>query len=686
MTYRETTGRLLLGVLLAIPLCAIGSVPAQPQEQPKATGTGGAGGADANASSTPSSAPPSSALANTTNFPESVVPGQTVAIGGDFDPAKPDAVINIYAVGTDTVKHTVNGKAGPKSIALKLPDDLEAPGRYYLTVDYDGLSRRLVPGELRVVAKVQLNSTHPTTAYQDSNGTFHFEVIGQNFSENPQDDQIYIGGDPKILAAHRFNSAEDCKAPANFPCLWVESSEKLHVVGYKSDRYQGPLLLSVKVGSAWSAQKQLVLSRMSETGVLVTSLAIFGILALILYFLVARGMRDNVIDGQHYSAFWSLFLDKQTNSYSLSKFQLLMFSAVFAFGYLYVFLCSWLVQWHFVLPDVPSSFSAILAMSAGTTVAAAGVTATRGSKGAGGPRPSAADFVTTGGQVVPERFQFFIWTLIACFGFVALLVSQDPSTIDKFPDFPQGLLYVMGVSAGGYLAGKVGRAAGPVLRNIAWRPADSAVKIEGTGKTEADLYLGEITIQGENLSSDGDFTIDGVKLPIDPTAKGNLVTPTPQDQASDRSFSSQLKIRITQNANVELSAGDHVFRIINKDAQFAEIRFTADSPVIATVLPKGGLPHPPPDAPDANKVIAAGKEQVELLVTGSGFRLGTTARWTPANAEPADLAPGAVVLVDAKTLRVTLVPGDPGSGTLLVSTPSGFSASATVTIVDTKGS
>ena len=121
-----------------------------------------------------------------------------------------------------------------------------------------------------------------------------------------------------------------------------------------------------------------------------------------------------------------------------------------------------------MLPDVPSSFSGILAISTGTTLAAAGATAARGSKGSGPITPSAADFITIGGQVVPERFQFFVWTLVACLGFLALLVSQNPATIVGFPNFPDSLLYVMGVSAGGYLGGKLVRAAGPVIRNIAW--------------------------------------------------------------------------------------------------------------------------------------------------------------------------------------------------------------------------
>jgi hypothetical protein len=606
-------------------------------------------------------------LSDSTHFPETVSAGQTITVAGKFDPAnQKSAIVKLYLVGTEAVLKTFTGDVTDSSVSVTLPDDLK-PGRYFLTLDYDNLTNAVVPGEIRVQANaVQIDATHPTTAYSNSNGGFDFDVIGQNFSEYPEDNQIYISGKGSIVdKGNKFSQKVECEKSVKRPCLWVESTEKLHVIGYQNERYQGPLLLSVKVGTTRSAEKPLVLSRMSETAVLLSSIAIFFLLGFIIYRLVAQGMRDNVIDGRRFSPFWSFFIDKQTNSYSLSKFQFLAFSSVFVFGYLYVFLCRWLVQWQFVLPDVPSSFSGILAISAGTTLVAAGATAARGSKGAGSVFPSAADFICTGGQVVPERFQFFVWTLVACFGFTALLVSQDPATIIGFPQIPQGLLYVMGVSAGGYVGGKLTRAAGPVVRNIAWDRAGS-----------------EITIQGENLSSEADFFIDGVKLPIDPQAAQNLVTPTPQEQASERTFCSQLKIKISPIAGLDLSTGDHVFRITNKDAQFADARFTADPPTIAKVVGASSNPPAAPAGADANKLIASGKSASTVLVTGSGFRMGMTVRWTAPNAkDPTELAVSAVQFVDSQTLKITLVPGDPGNGTLVVQTSNGFSAMATVTVV-----
>jgi hypothetical protein len=538
---------------------------------------------------------------------------------------------------------------------------------------------------LRVDANAaKLDSAYPTTAYRNANAGFDFDIIGQNFNIGfPEDNKIYISGRGQIIKKW-FPDKQQCDGwsldatrrdarSTDLPCAWVESPEKLHVVGYQAESYQGPLTFSVQVGAgARSAEKKLTLSRMSETGVLLWSIGIFLVLAYVIYRSVASGMRDNVIHGKRYSPFWAFFIDKQTNSYSLSKFQFLSFSSVFVFGYLYVFLCRWLVQWQFALPDVPSSFTGILAISAGTTLAAASATAARGSKGSGPMLPSAADFICSGGQVIPERFQFFVWTLVACLGFLALLVSQDPSTIDGFPSFPQGLLYVMGVSAGGYLGGKLARPSGPVIRNIALATGNA-------GSPPGVRTV--ITIQGENLSKEGDFFIDRKLLPIVPDAREKLLTGTPQDQATDRSFCSELKIAIDPAAGLDLSIGDHEFRIMNKDGQFADTQFTADPPAITGVLEQLPLTSPP-STPEPNKIIAKASETT-ITVTGSGFREGTLVRWKPPNAqEPIELALAAVKFVNSGKLEITLVPGENrGTGTLVLVTPNGFSAVATVTVV-----
>ena len=117
----------------------------------------------------------------------------------------------------------------------------------------------------------------------------------------------------------------------------------------------------------------------------------------------------------------AFFLDRQSNSYSLSKFQVIAWTSVAVFGYVYLFLCRVFIQWKFGLPPIPDGLPTLLGISAGTTVAAIGITANRGSKGAGPMHPSFADFISTGGLVAGERFQFFIWTLVGCGGFLGVI-------------------------------------------------------------------------------------------------------------------------------------------------------------------------------------------------------------------------------------------------------------------------
>jgi hypothetical protein len=81
------------------------------------------------------------------------------------------------------------------------------------------------------------------------------------------------------------------------------------------------------------------------------------------------------------------------------------------------------------------------------------------------------------------------------------------------------------------------------------------------------------------------FTSDDMKLPIvtkdqlmesgiDPAGQSSLVTGTTQTGARDHSFCSELQITVVeQQAGVTLGPGDHRFRVVNRDAQFAETSF-----------------------------------------------------------------------------------------------------------------
>ena len=121
--------------------------------------------------------------------------------------------------------------------------------------------------------------------------------------------------------------------------------------------------------------------------------------------------------------------------------------------------------------------------------------------------------------------------------------------------------------------------------------------------------------------------------------------------------------------------GTSAFRIMNKDAQFADARFTADPPQITSVTMVNPPPPPgltPPAGTDPDKVLAASNQNTDIQVKGSGFRGGVIARWTRVGAQqPIEIT--SVQVQDNQTLKLTLVPGDVGPATLLVLAPNGFS-------------
>lgn len=135
---------------------------------------------------------------------------------------------------------------------------------------------------------------------------------------------------------------------------------------------------------------------------------ILGLLPLLLLSFVQKSVR---IGGSDYRL-RMLFLDLETNTYSLSKLQFYMWTVAAIFAYSYLFIGRVYVQHSSTWPDVPANLPGIILVAAGTAVGSQIVTAARGSKGAGDENPSLADFITSGGVVAPDRLQMLLWTFL----------------------------------------------------------------------------------------------------------------------------------------------------------------------------------------------------------------------------------------------------------------------------------
>ncbi len=593
-----------------------------------------------------------------------VAPGEDVDVPCDNLPQGAHVFIKGISDQTGGKGTQVLPGVDGKNLRFRVPDTTQA-GLYVVSVNADTKEPISVSGQLDVLGPVVLDAVYPLTNYPIGKG-FVFELAGRNFTKLSQIEVENQGPVPPCAPDTTASSGVLCRKGLQF----VDPS-RLKVVGFYPGRYYGPIQIKVRAGSSVSKPLPVTFAAATPQGAALRAAFIFLALAFVLYTLVRRGLSSDSVNGVKPSPLTSLFLDRETNSYSLSKFQVLAWTGVTVYSSIYLFLCRTLIQGDFRFPDVSQNLPQLFFVSAGTTVAATAITANWGSKGAGPPRPSIADFISTGGLVAGDRFQFFIWTLVGCAGYVYLVVGQNPETPNiSLPDIPQNFLYLMGVSSAGYLGGKLVRKPGPVIKVLSvakvtplptanppanaaaardlldakYRPQDGAIGVT--------LPVLTLNLKGENLDPTGKVKVDGQPLRGDMFWINGL--PDPQT-----GFCSDLNISL--NDATKYIEGIHDLMLVNTDGQSATISFPADPMTI----------DPIPD-------LTAGNAAVNVPITGKNFVTGITAKWR----NPAGIAqPANVTFVSDTNLTVSLVPGAAaGTGKLTLISPISLQASASVTV------
>jgi hypothetical protein len=324
-----------------------------------------------------------------------------------------------------------------------------------------------------------------------------------------------------------------------------------------------------------------------------------------------------------------------------------------------------LIQWTFQFPDIPSGWPTLLGVSAGTTVAAVGITSTRGAKGAGPVSPSFADFITSGGMVMSTRFQFFVWTLVGGVGFLFLILRSDPSNLHALPDVPTGFLYLMGISSAGYLGGKVTSLPGPNVQQLVVSSASPAVAATpaspGVPAVAASPAKLVINLKGQNLSTNAKVKLGDKELRM--LEEFTIKPLKQQDQAPDSSFCTEIELTLTTADNTYLE-NQHTLTITNKDGQMAVATFPLDG---LTISPVNNLTQ--------------GAAQVNVTVNGTNFVDRMTAVWMNAAKVATPIPATDITKNSAIEIIVKLTPGTPGTGTLTLVSPIGLRAHVDVTVV-----
>jgi hypothetical protein len=299
-------------------------------------------------------------------------------------------------------------------------------------------------------------------------GKYDFEIKGENLGSK-EDIIVRINGIP-IDFKRRLTEEQTSLGPdgGEVPYL-IWNWRNLRICGFSLDTQSlyRPLTVSIEVDQLSSKENpKLILSCVQRYTPISIALGVLGFFMVLVYLFSRQKAAKYKAKDRTYTTLAYLIIDPETNTYSLSMLQLILWSAASVLAYTYLAASQFLVQWTWVLPSVPEGLPTMLGISAGTVALAVGTSDARGSKGAGPADPGFGDLITTGGVFAPERLQFFLWTVLGVFGFISATLSQDPGTVTEMAKIPDNFLPLMGVSSLGYLAGKAIRKPGPVIAEL----------------------------------------------------------------------------------------------------------------------------------------------------------------------------------------------------------------------------
>lgn len=502
---------------------------------------------------------------------------------------------------------------------------------------------------------------------------FDMELRGERLPAPTGSDklQLLLGGDlfrlppctppsPKAEASEKTFVDQGTLVVA--PCFWtIDAGTRLSIHGVTSG-FGSTHELRLRDAAGHDSGVVKV-----HVGVITTrSLKVISILVFLMLLLIVARLAPRVRGGvagnasRMRLASWAL-LDEQTNTYSLSKLQFLLWLAVVAYAYVYFFLAYVFIQGHGEFPNPPENLLSLLGVTGGTTLGSIFVTRARGAKGSGEAVPALSDLVSSGGVLAPERAQFLVWTIFGCIGYIALILEQSPDTLTALPSLNQQLLTAMGASSLVYVGGKMVRLPGPIINEV---------------KAATDAAAGDVTltVRGQNMQQDALVSID----------QAPAVDVRPQDPVMmQSSVAAGLASELTLKLGKTWQTGDHLLRLTNADGQYAEIWFASDPPEITQV------------GDDAKKdEVAKGTSAIEIAIKGKNLREGSSVEWLPPGATtPTSIAPAQVTAKlaeqkpdgagrqDTRQLTLSITPGQAvGAGTISVVSPRGMRASRQLSV------
>lgn len=341
------------------------------------------------------------------------------------------------------------------------------------------------------------------------NYSYSFKVFGSGFSPTPSDNHLVVYtvdqgeqgvptfiqlDEPAICWVNETNETrETCFSQKNSVIGTAVNSRQLTFENFTFNEFtkdaKGEFGISIRIGDQSSEKYKVTFSRVRYYTP--HAWAAVGLLAVLL---VTLGVLSSASKDKPRPTLLSVIIDPDSKTYSLSRLQFVLWTIIAIASYLFLFLSKSLAQGKPEFIDIPNGLPAIILASASTTFFATGIDNTKGGK-ASGPNidPKWSDLISAGGSVLPDRLQFFAWTLIGICVYSITVLSQNPGIISDLPTIPAGFLQLSGVSSVGYLGGKLARKPGPVINTVDKPSHDGGFLI--------------LTLNGHNLSRDASFTL-----------------------------------------------------------------------------------------------------------------------------------------------------------------------------------
>jgi len=213
---------------------------------------------------------------------------------------------------------------------------------------------------------------------------------------------------------------------------------------------------------------------------------------------------DFIVPLQHFILL-RMLLDKREHA-SLSSFQFLCWTLLISFLYISLWFLQLLNEGTGAPPPIPESVLALMGISVAIPIASQGISSYKDhkprEKGETYVRPDYASMLEEEGRPSLLRFQMFLWTLASLVIYTGLFfvsvnsVPDIPTLIGLgLPDINTTLLFLMGISAAGYLGNQA--YSGKIERTE--EPAQPQSDIPGTASAPNSPFIREIIVDTNGL-------------------------------------------------------------------------------------------------------------------------------------------------------------------------------------------